>query len=102
MTLSPPDASDQHADLGPMHWGRPPDAATGPAAPRTGRRWVTPVILGFVSVVIIGLIAASFITLPYYAIAPGSARPVDQLVRSTDRSKLYPHQGDVLFATVTE
>jgi PDZ domain-containing protein len=102
MTLSPPDAPDQDGHLGPPPWSDPGAVAGGPAAAKTGRRWFTPVVLGVLVALIIGVIASSFITLPYYVIAPGSARPVDDLVRSTDRSKLYPHQGDVLFATLTE
>src|SRR5436190_22281028 len=105
MTSSPPDASNSKDDLGPMHWGSWQDPAASPTATapaRHGHRWITPVILGLVSLLIVAVLASSFITLPYYAIAPGSARPVDQLVHSTDRSKVYPHHGEVLFATVTE
>src|SRR5436190_8838785 len=104
MTISPPDASNSKDDLGPMHWGSSSGAAASPSMPtaRQGRRWITPVLLGVVSVLAVAVLASSFITLPYYAVAPGSARPVDELVRSTDRSKLYPHHGEVLFATVTE
>lgn len=46
------------------------------------------------------LLASSFVTLPYYAIAPGSARRVDDLVRVSDASKAFPPKGKVLFTTV--
>jgi PDZ domain-containing protein len=52
------------------------------------------------SMMIVALIASNFITLPYYAIAPGSARRVDDLVHVSDPSKTFKHQGQVLFTTV--
>src|SRR3954447_1050668 len=106
MTISPPDAADQHGDLGPMHWDQGSPSADapsdGPAFPVRRRRWLGPSVLVFLAVLVVGVIGSSFVTLPYYVFAPGSARPVDDLVRSTDRTKLFPHKGEVLFATVTE
>jgi PDZ domain-containing protein len=87
-----------------MHWN-PADGGgdgTGTGTTRRRRRWFGPAIFGLLAFLIVAIVASSFVTLPYYVIAPGSASPVDNLVRTSDRSKLYPHQGDVLFATVSE
>src|SRR3954452_15698127 len=92
MTLSPTDAADQHGDLGPMHWdhGSPSDGPVPADGSSIGRRrrWLGPTGLAFLAVLVVGVIGSSFITLPYFVFAPGSARPVDDLVRSTDRTKL--------------
>jgi PDZ domain-containing protein len=44
--------------------------------------------------------AAFFLPMPYYAITPGSARQVDDLISATS-TKTYPPKGRVLLATVT-
>jgi PDZ domain-containing protein len=52
-------------------------------------------------VLILGIVVAAFnLTLPYYALAPGSARPVAPLIESKDR-KLYPPKGRVLLTTIS-
>ena len=99
MTNSPPiPPPDTDIDLGPLHWAPP-----GPPAPvaRKRRRWLAPFLVTIAVLVVIGILAASFITLPYYAIAPGSARQVDDLVRVSDATKVYSHKGGVLFTTVS-
>jgi PDZ domain-containing protein len=80
--------------------GAPGDGAP-PEAERRRRRWVTPTILTTIAVVGVIAIVCSVVTLPYYALAPGSAKRVDSLLRVSDTSKLYPHKGDVLFTTVS-
>lgn len=87
-------------DLGPMHWG-PVDGAPVPAPARRRHRWLAPFLVTMAVLVVLGVLAASFITLPYYAIAPGSARQVDDLVRVSDSTKIFPHKGGVLFTTVS-
>jgi PDZ domain-containing protein len=52
-------------------------------------------------VLIFGVVAAGFnLTLPYYALAPGSARPVAPLIEA-DKAKLYPPKGTVLLTTIS-
>lgn len=52
-------------------------------------------------VLLFGVVVVGFnLTLPYYALAPGSARPVAPLVESKDR-KLYPPTGRVLLTTIS-
>src|SRR3954470_15442919 len=100
MTYPNVSTSDPAADLGPLHWA-PPASAPAPRG-RKSRRWVAPTLLVVATLLVAGLLASSFVTIPYYAIAPGSARRVDDLVRVSDQSKVYPHKGDVLFTTVSE
>jgi PDZ domain-containing protein len=65
----------------------PPDA---PATPRSRRRWwwvVVPVVVA------LGLAGASFVTIPYYAIAPGSAIDVRPLVDVEEGPEHDPEAG---------
>jgi PDZ domain-containing protein len=50
--------------------------------------------------VVVLAIGAVFVPLPYYAIAPGSARQVNDLIRVTG-GRVYPPRGQVLFTTVS-
>jgi PDZ domain-containing protein len=70
-----------------------------PAHQRTARpRWPRwPLV---VLILLIVLVAASSISLPYYAVAPGSARQVNDLIR-VPKEKSYPPQGRILMATVS-
>lgn len=66
--------------------------------PRRGRRrllrWVLP------AVVLCGLLAAAIVVeVPYYAIAPGTARQVNDLIAVPD-DRAHPPEGRVLLATV--
>ena len=67
-----------------------------PAPPR--RTWLAVVVpLALVIAVFVG---SSRITLPYYAMAPGSARSVDPLITPpSDHS--YPPKGQILLTTVS-
>jgi PDZ domain-containing protein len=46
------------------------------------------------------ILASSMLTLPYYAIAPGSAREVNDLIRAPEDHN-FPPRGEVLLATVS-
>src|SRR5947207_11886358 len=50
--------------------------------------------------VAVGLVGSTYVTLPYYALAPGSARKVDDLVR-VQNGQAFGHRGHVLFTTVS-
>lgn len=63
--------------------------------PRRLLRWLVPVAL--VSILLLGALELS---LPYYAIAPGSAREVNDLI-SVPRDRSFPPAGKVLLATVS-
>ncbi|HVF73410.1 MAG TPA: PDZ domain-containing protein [Acidimicrobiales bacterium] len=57
--------------------------------------WVPHVVIGLLT------LAVSLNTdLPYYAIAPGDAREVDELIRAPE-GRLYPSRGEVYLATVS-
>ena len=75
-----------------------PDGEKVPRSRR--RRWIGRIAIGVVTLLVIGIISSSFVTLPYYAIAPGSARHVDDLVR-VQNGQPFPHKGNVLFTTVS-
>ncbi len=74
--------------------GPPVPAEQPPARPRW-RRW--PVV---VLVLLLLLVAASSISLPYYAVAPGSARQVNDLIR-VPKDRAFPPRGEILMATVS-
>jgi Lon-like protease len=57
--------------------------------------WTVPLVL--LAMLAVG---AAFVRLPYYAIAPGSARQVDDLI-DVQGAKVYPPQGKVLLTTVS-
>lgn len=52
-------------------------------------------------VAVTATIASFLITLPYYAIAPGSARTVTDLITVADGAEKYPPEGEVLLTTVS-
>jgi Lon-like protease len=52
-------------------------------------------------VVVIILVAAAFIRVPYVIIRPGTATPLDESVVQVSGTKTYPHRGDLLFLTVS-
>src|SRR5207244_783162 len=76
-----------------------PEAATD--APKPRRRWLGRIGIAIALLLILAVIASNFITLPYYALAPGSARRVDDLITVSDKTKAYKHNGEVLFTTVS-
>lgn len=74
---------------GPLAWDEPEHQAS--------RRWLVAVIAGVLSLAL--FIGAYTIELPYYAIAPGSARQVNDLIVAD--APQYPPDGHVLMATVS-
>jgi PDZ domain-containing protein len=76
----------------------PPPPPPAPWARRRRRRWPF-LLIPPLAVVLLVTLASSF-TLPYYAIAPGEARQVNDLIRvPTERA--FPPNGKVLLATVS-
>ena len=69
-----------------------------PVAPERKRPWLPYVIVGGILAVV--LMAATWISLPYYALAPGSARGVTDLIVA-DGADTYPPEGEVLLTTIT-
>ncbi|MGH9181206.1 MAG: PDZ domain-containing protein, partial [Acidimicrobiales bacterium] len=74
---------------GPLDWHRRPS----PGTPRW-LRWAAPA-----AVLAIVLVAAIVVEVPYYAIAPGTARQVNDLI-AVPRDRANPPEGRVLLATV--
>jgi Lon-like protease len=82
-----------HADL-PTAPPPPPE----PPQPPRARRW--PVVLGVaVAIAVVIILVGSIVRLPYVIYSPGSATPVNDVVRISG-TRTYRHQGDVLFLTV--
>ncbi len=82
--------------------GAPTAAAPPPSPPEPQerrRRWpivVTVAVMGFFVILLLGTV----IRLPYVIFSPGSATPVDPIVRISG-APTYPHRGNVLFLTVS-
>lgn len=91
--------------------GEPPGraAAEAPPAPASDEWEVPPrrrmgwrgrLALWFGAVFVIVAIACIFIRLPYVIISPGTATPVDRVVR-IDGTRTFEHRGSLLFLTVS-
>jgi len=74
----------------------PPGPEEAPP-PLRRRRPKWPIFLGLG---LLFVIAASYFTLPYYSVAPGSARQVNDLIR-VPKERAFPPQGKVYLATVS-
>lgn len=93
--IVPPPAEGETGFDGPE---AEPEAGFGaPERPRHSRWWLAFVAVGGV-IGVLG-IAALIIHVPYATIAPGSARPVNDLLSVTGHD-VYPPKGKVLFTTV--
>ena len=75
---------------GPLSWA--------PLRARPRRWWLWAVIP--IGLLVLAAALSPLITLPYYAIAPGSARMVDDLI-VTPPDHHYPPKGEILLTTVT-
>lgn len=69
-----------------------------PVAPERKRPWVPYAVGG--AVLILLFVGATWTTLPYYALAPGSARGVTDLIVA-EGTDTYPPEGEVLLTTIT-
>ena len=78
--------------------GRPRRLRAGPVGAGGGRR-SSPVALAVV--VLVALLVAPFIHVPYVIIAPGNATPLDSSVLQVHGAQTYGHKGDLLYLTVT-
>lgn len=56
-------------------------------------------LIAALAVVVAAAIAASLVTIPYYAITPGSAQPVERLI-GVPSSRAHSHDGQVLLVDV--
>ena len=72
-----------------------PEADTPPRPPFNRLWWAMPVLL-----FVLAVGALLNVSLPYYAIAPGDARTVDDLIAAPD-GQAYPPNGRVYLATVS-
>lgn len=75
---------------GPLSWDALPN--------RPRRRWLW--LLIPIGLVVLGIVAAITVQLPYYAIAPGSAREVNDLIQPPPDQR-YPPRGQVFLTTVS-
>lgn len=72
--------------------------AWDPAPPPPKRHWLWILVP---AAICSGVLIASFnLILPYYALAPGSARPVGKLIELPQEER-HPPQGDVLLTTIS-
>lgn len=75
---------------GPLTWE--------PPAPARRQRWAWFAVPALVLVLVLAV--SALVTIPYYSISPGMARPVDDLVFVPDDTR-FPAEGDVLLTTVS-
>ena len=85
-----------------MRDDRPPDPETGPGPGRRPLRtagvvvlWVVPILL------VVALVGAAFVRVPYVIISPGSATPLDRSVVTVEGAPTYANAGRFLYLTVT-
>jgi Lon-like protease len=71
-----------------------------PPSPPPRRRWRRVHTLVLLALVLLGVFAGTFITIPYYALAPGSAIDVRPLVDVEDGPS-FPPEGGVYLTTVS-
>lgn len=89
-----PDPSSGATSNGEHEWGQsPPPPPLHPVVQQFW--WVVPLL-----VAVLTLAVVLNTDLPYYAIAPGDAREVDELIKAPD-NRLHPARGEVYLATVS-
>ena len=76
----------------------PPPPEAPPRPERSRRRWTVALFVGLV-VVLVATVAASRVTLPYYALVPGDALAVSGLI-TVPKDKAHPVTGHVLLTDV--
>lgn len=81
--------------MAPMVAPGPPLPAEQPRARPRWPRWPVAIL-----VVLLLVVATSSISLPYYAVAPGSARQVNDVIR-VPKDRAFPPRGEILMATVS-
>jgi PDZ domain-containing protein len=69
-----------------------------PIAPKRSRSPL--VYIAIAAAIAVALMGSTWITLPYYALAPGSARQVGDLIVA-ENTDTYPPEGKVLLTTIT-
>jgi len=78
----------------------PPTPAEQPAAPTRARRRVWPIaLLVLAGLIVAAIVTSAFLQVPYFAIAPGDARPVNTRISVTG-AQVYEPEGRELFVTV--
>ncbi len=80
-----------------------PGPAPVPQSPTRRRTRVALVTLGWALpiLVVVALIAAAIVRVPYVVISPGAATPLDDQVVSITGASTYEHDGRLLYLTVT-
>jgi len=68
-----------------------------PSRRRSTLAWIGGVLA---SLLVLGLIAAAFIRLPYVVVGPGRVTPLDADVLMIDGAPIYEHDGELLFLSV--
>jgi len=92
-----PDEPPAAAPTGPPRVGAP----EGPGSGRRRRRWPAFVAGGLTIVVLVALLVAPFIHVPYVIVGPGNATPLDSSVLQVHGAPTFDHKGNLLYLTVT-
>jgi PDZ domain-containing protein len=80
----------------PLPVGAPPDAPSRPT--RTARLWIALAIVG--GLLVTAVVVTTFVRVPYFAFAPGSATPTEALIQVGGDQPTYESDGEILFLTV--
>ena len=92
-----PERPPEGAPTGPPSAGPP----GGTGAPRRSRSWPAIVAIVVGAVVLVALLVAPFIHVPYVIIGPGDATSLDQSVLQVHGAPTYDDNGELLYLTVT-
>ncbi len=92
-----PDGPPAAAPTGPPRVAPPGGTGSG----RRGPRWPAFVAGALAIVVLVALLVAPFIHVPYVLVGPGDATPLDSSVLQVHGAPTYDHKGNLLYLTVT-
>lgn len=93
-TVPPPGDAHPTAETS----GEPPPDGVPPSRRRVKKRWW--VLGGFLVVLVLAVLSAAFVSVPYYLLAPGSVRDTKDLI-SVEGAPSFEDAGEVNYATVS-
>lgn len=96
LPLTTSDTADVTSEPAPLRVEQLPDDGPG-----RGWRIAAAIFLPLAILGIIAAIAASYVEVPYYTIAPGSVRETEPNIQVADPERAFASEGEVFFTTVS-